>query len=48
MIRSPDSQGHARLIKRREQGIVEHFITQASIEALDEAIQKYQEFQLDA
>ena len=38
VIYAQDSQGHARLIKRREQQLVKQFITQAPIEALDEAI----------
>ena len=38
VIRAPKSQGHALLIKRQEQGLTEQFVTQASIEALDEPI----------
>ena len=38
VVHAPNSQGHASLIKRREQGLIEQFVTQAPIEALDEAI----------
>ena len=34
----PDSRGHARLIKPREQDLAALFITKAPIEALDHAV----------